>query len=154
MLRRTALSSSAPLRGGPRPWKKRNMPIAIHQSQRPPAPSNVDFDALGLQFKITHDTNSPKIIRTMWSEKPIDTPNLPFMVDRTAVGNQIPVYIEIKAGGTKVVTMIRKIRGDAEALKKDMELVCGKPVTIKPGKLQVDGNYSLRLKRWLTGLGF
>lgn len=40
------------------------------------------------------------------------------------------------------------------ALKAEMEKVCdGKEVTVRPGKLVVDGNYVLRVKKWLTGLG-
>jgi hypothetical protein len=36
-----------------------------------------------------------------------------------------------------------------------MEKVCGgQPVTVRPGKLVVDGNYHIRLKKWLAGLGF
>lgn len=41
-----------------------------------------------------------------------------------------------------------------QVLKSEMEKVVGKEVSIKPGKLVVDGNYHMRLKKWLIGLGF
>ena len=40
-------------------------------------------------------------------------------------------------------------------LKEEMEKVCdNKEVIARPGKLVVEGNYHLRLKKWLSGLGF
>lgn len=150
MNRRVALFTAAPLRG--RPWKKHDTPIAIHQSQRPPEIAFINFDELELTHKLTHSTEL-KVPRIGWSPKPETSPNLPFLVERSHVGH-LPVYTEFKAGRTKVVTQLRKIRGDVDSLRKDMEKVVGKPVKIMPGKLQVDGNFALRLKIWLTGLGF
>lgn len=81
-------------------------------------------------------------------------PGLPFEVERTFVGSSLPVYTEYKHGRTKVQTILRKCRGDILLLKNEMEKVCGKPIIVRPGKLVVDGNYNMRLKKWLAGLGF
>jgi hypothetical protein len=39
-------------------------------------------------------------------------------------------------------------------LKGDLEKIVGEEVTVRPGKLVVNGNCVLRVKKWLLGLGF
>jgi len=81
-------------------------------------------------------------------------PGIPFAVSRTENAS-LPVYTDFKGGKTKVVTIVRRIRGDVFELQSEMSKVCdGAYVTIRPGKLVVDGNYHARLKIWLSGLGF
>lgn len=76
-------------------------------------------------------------------------------ISRTVVGQALPVYIDYKGHGTKTVTQIRKVTGDVEALANDLQKVCdGRPVHVKPGRLEIDGNYSARVKAYLTALGF
>jgi translation initiation factor 1 (eIF-1/SUI1) len=152
----SVLARVGPLRGAP-PKTNHKPRIAFHQSMRPPFSPEVDFSALGLRFPVTQleTVNNPAVPRTEWSPKPESTPShLPFAIERTTVGDQLPVYTDFRHGRTKVVTQLRRIRGDVQALKEDMEKVCGAEVTITPGKLQVDGNYVRRVKRWLNGLGF
>jgi large subunit ribosomal protein L49 len=138
---------------GSRPLKKRNNPIAIHASQRPEDPLPASFKELGLKYE---PTVVPEIVvsSTTWAPPPKSIPDLPFVVERTVVGSSIPVYTDYKAGGTKVVTILRRCKGDITILKSEMEKVVGKKVDIKPGKLVVDGNFSKRLKVWLLSLGF
>jgi len=152
--------SSAKACGGPRPWKKRGMPVAIHASQRPAEIADIDFSGLGLKYPAKY-TPASIIPRTKWTPPPtpaadgsLPTDGLPFVVDRTTVSRSLPVYTDFKAGGTKVVTILRKCRGDVKILKDEMEKVVGKEVIVRPGKLVVDGNFSSRLKSWLVGLGF
>ena len=144
--------SLLPIRG--RPWKMRNSPIAIHASQRPPEPSDIDFSSIGLKYVPKH---TPEVIvkKTYWTKPPASLPtDLPFAVERTLVGSSLPVYTDYKGGGTKVITILRRCRGDINILKEEMEKVCGEQVIIRPGKLIVDGNFHMRLKKWLAGLGF
>ena len=138
---------------GTKPLKKRNTPIAIHASQRPEPPIPDNFDALGLEIK---PIISPEILieRSFWSPPPNVKTNYPFMVDRTGVGKALPIYTDYVGGNTKVVTILRKCKGDIALLKSEMEKVVGKQVQVKPGKLIVVGNYSRRLKLWLASLGF
>jgi hypothetical protein len=152
MHRRTALFTAAPLRG--RPWKNHKAPIAVHQAQRPPQKAKINFDELHLKYPLTQPINFI-VARTGSSPQPEKPPaNLPFHVDRTILAKELPVYTDVKHGKTKVITMIRRISGDVEELRQDMARVCGKEVRVAPGQLIVDGNYVLRLKYWLTGLGF
>ena len=126
----------------------------IHGSQKPAAERDVDFASLGLKYVPTHKIET-LINRTTWTPPPDKQPdNLPFAVDRTVIGMSLPIYTDYKGGGTKVVTILRKCRGDISALRDEMEKVCGKPVLVRPGKLVVDGNFHARLKLWLAGLGF
>lgn len=126
----------------------------VHASQKPAANRDIDFSQIGLKYPVNV---MPELLinRTSWSPPPESPPsNLPFAVDRTTIGRSLPVYTDFKAGGTKVVTILRKCRGDIEQLREEMEKVVGKPVTVRPGKLVVDGNYHARLKLWLACLGF
>lgn len=50
--------------------------------------------------------------------------NLPYFVRRTA-SNQLPVYVDVKAGGTKQLTKIQKTEGDLDALRNDLALALG-----------------------------
>lgn len=134
---------------------RRNMddiPV-IHMSQKPAFPSDIDYDAIGLTYKMTHPTDFV-VQKIAWSPKPETTPDLPFFVERSSVANSLPVYTDYVGGGTKVVTILRKCRGDISILKEEMEKVVGKEVEVRPGKLIVVGNFDRRLKTWLTGLGF
>ena len=149
MFRRTVIAQF-----GTAPRRKKNTPIAWHAAQRPAESSDIDFATLGLKYVPTH-TPEVKIPKYYWTPPPTEKliPGLPFFVERSSV-SALPVYTDYKAGRTKVVTIVRRCRGDIDALKEEMEKVCGKEVTIRPGKLVVDGNYHIRLKKWLAGLGF
>ena len=128
--------------------------FVLHASKREAAEGDIDFSQLGLKYPVMH-TPEYIIKRTSWSPPPVTPPqNLPFAVDRTQIGSSLPVYTDYKAGRTKVVTILRRCRGDIAQLRDEMEKVVGKPVTVRPGKLVVDGNYHARLKLWLAGLGF
>mmetsp|Transcript_7153 Transcript_7153/g.10641 ORF Transcript_7153/g.10641 Transcript_7153/m.10641 type:complete len:157 (+) Transcript_7153:149-619(+) len=155
MFRRPAISLSKllPRRGAPPKLRKdkKSFPV-IHASQRPPYPSDIDFTSLGLKFPPVHE--SSMITEAGWSKKPDTSPDYPFTVDRTIVGNSLPVYTDIKNGRTKVVTLLRRCGGDVHVLRDEMSKVCdGKEVRICTGRLEVDGNYCLRLKKWLISLG-
>ena len=90
-----------------------------------------------------------------WAPPPEVTPILPFRIERAGVSGGLPVYTDFKAGRTKRVTILRKCRGDILLLRDEMEKVTdGVEVRIRPGRLEVDGNYEKRLKKWLIGLGF
>ncbi|KAL1962083.1 hypothetical protein VTN77DRAFT_611 [Rasamsonia byssochlamydoides] len=55
---------------------------------------------------------------------PLQLTNLPYFVRRTP-SNQLPVYLEKKAGGTKQQTKIQKTEGDLEALRSDLARALG-----------------------------
>lgn len=151
MYRRSVLTS-LPLRSTPK--RRVKGPIAIHQSQRPPEAADIDFSSLNLKYPLKIQPSTLPF--SGWSIPPATAPQgYPFFVSRTLNSKALPVYTDfLSQGKTKVVTIVRKCGGDVLELKNDMEKVVGKPVYIKPGKLVVDGNYSRRLKMWLTGLGF
>lgn len=98
----------------------------------------------------------PAIITpSKWSPPMGGFESLPFRVFRTAKGKQIPVYTDFKNGRTRCLTLVRRIRGDANDLAQEMSRVCdGKEVTIRPGRVEVVGNYRDRVEEWLLRLGF
>lgn len=141
---------------GDGPKRKRYVgPPCIHQADRPPHPADIDFSTLGLQYPLTHPTTFT-ILAKAWAPPPSQLPNLPFELERTQVGQSLPVYTDYKGSGTKVITILRKCKGDIKTLKAEMQKVVGPKDQVRymNGKLVVDGNYCRRLKTWLTGLGF
>ena len=134
----------------------------VHASQKSAAFAFPNFEEMGLKYPMT--TKPAKIIKTgMWTPPPVPLgaittdhfmPGIPFAVSRTENAS-LPVYTDYKGGRTKVITILRRIRGDIFELQSEMSKVCdGREVIIRPGKLVVDGNYHARLKIWLSGLGF
>lgn len=136
-----------------RPWKRRNSNPIVHGSQKRAETANIDFKELGLTYPI-NEIPTLVIKQHAWAPQPKELPSLPFMIDRTEIGMSLPVYTEYRGGGTKVLTILRKIRGDVDALRGEVEKVVGKKVDVRLGKIEIDGNYNRRLKLWLLGLGF
>lgn len=81
------------------------------------------------------------------------------MVARTS-NQSLPVYSEIKNGGTQQLTIIRRIQGDAEALKTEMAaLFPDAPknhIKVNPtnNHIIIKGLYVNELKQWLANKGF
>ena len=79
---------------------------------------------------------------------------LPFSVERTHASN-IPVYTDIKHGGSRKCTVIRKITGDLNLFKEELsKVVSNAPITDKMGRVEVTGLHSQKVKLWLMRLGF
>ena len=79
---------------------------------------------------------------------------LPFQVERTHKGN-LPVYTDVRAGGSRRVTVVRKIFGDVNAFKDELsKIVSNAPIEERVGRLEVSGMHSQKVKLWLTRLGF
>ncbi|ETN42773.1 uncharacterized protein HMPREF1541_01931 [Cyphellophora europaea CBS 101466] len=54
------------------------------------------------------------------------SPNqLPYLITRTSPGAQLPVYEHAKGGGTKHITVLRKLSGDLEALQQHLRDALG-----------------------------
>lgn len=76
---------------------------------------------------------------------------VPFKVSRTSSGN-LPVYTRFKANGKRGTTIVRNIRGDIQAIKKEIMTVCEAPVRERVGSLEVKGIHAMKLKQWLLSL--
>ncbi|KAJ5094061.1 hypothetical protein N7456_009922 [Penicillium angulare] len=59
------------------------------------------------------------IPQTTQPPAPLQLNNLPYFVRRTG-SNQLPVYLDKKAGGTKQLTKIQKTEGDLDAFREDL----------------------------------
>jgi hypothetical protein len=83
------------------------------------------------------------------------TSDLPFQVRRTLVGNQLPVYRDYLNGRTRTMTVIRKVEGDVQFLAQEIVRVTGgASVSVRPGRVEVEGDRAEQLKLWLGGVGF
>lgn len=96
--------------------------------------------------------------------------SLPYLVKRTANGN-LPVYTEYKNSRSRAITIIRRIDGDIESLRNDLERKVfgsanleaegshhGVQVDVairKPSNhIWINGNVSRNVRYWLTSIGF
>ena len=138
---------------GSKPLRRKPNDPFLHASERPPESHDVDFASLNLKYNLMAKPEFT-IPAIGWSPKPKTTPNFPFLVQRAGVSESLPVYTDYKGGRTKVITIVRKISGNAEELKSEIEKVVGRKAEIRPGKIIIDGNYCMRLKKYLIGLGF
>lgn len=92
---------------------------------------------------------------TQWAPPMGGYEHLPFRIFRTTKGKMLPVYTDYKNGRTRCLTLVRRFRGDPHALADEMSKVCDdRPVTIRPGRVEVVGNYRGRVAEWLQRLGF
>ena len=87
--------------------------------------------------------------------KPLGTlEELPFAVERTHKGN-LPVYTDVRAGGERKVTVVRRIFGDIETFKSELsKIVSNSPIEDKNGRIEISGFHTQKVKLWLTRLGF
>jgi len=104
-----------------------------------------------------------------WSEPPPEDfvrPEYPFDIERTknkpngAVGF-LPVYSDIRHGGTKRTTIIRKVNGDLDAFLHELRAVLKihepkKNIRVRTGgcAIEINGEYGREVRAWLVGLGF
>eukprot|EP00455_Lapot_gusevi_P029677 TRINITY_DN317_c0_g1_i3.p1 TRINITY_DN317_c0_g1~~TRINITY_DN317_c0_g1_i3.p1 ORF type:complete len:152 (-),score=13.25 TRINITY_DN317_c0_g1_i3:64-519(-) len=79
--------------------------------------------------------------------------SISFKVERTS-SKFLPVYTDYKNGGTRVLTLLRKIKGDVKNLQEEVSKLTGLPVTVRPGRIEVPGNQRQLLCQWLTRMGF
>lgn len=78
----------------------------------------------------------------------------PFRVQRTRSDN-IPVYVYRRLNRNLAVTVVRKVRGDLETLRRELEVLCRRRVEEKPGGvLEIQGNYRRQIKAYFKGIGY
>ena len=79
--------------------------------------------------------------------KPLPNPlgtisNLPFGIERTHKGN-LPVFTDLRSGGTRELTVVRKIHGDVDKLKYELSKVCSNSkIEEKVGRLEISGKHT------------
>ncbi|KAK1932816.1 hypothetical protein X943_000929 [Babesia divergens] len=93
------------------------------------------------------------VVQSSFAKKPGDVASkLPFKVTRTPSGN-LAVYVKIRAHGTLVYTVVRRIYGDVDAMKQQLRILCESPVRERVGSLEVHGLHVKKIKRWLVQCG-
>eukprot|EP00968_Pinguiococcus_pyrenoidosus_P001232 scaffold53_cov193-Pinguiococcus_pyrenoidosus.AAC.69 len=99
-----------------------------------------------------------KALPNGWTPPPKEPPkDHPFHVDRTKTGGHLPVYSRLRNDNTKILTRIRKVRGDVHALAKLVREACGGTDTWVHSNghtIYVHGDYVRHVKLFLTSLGF
>lgn len=76
-------------------------------------------------------------------------------IARTAKSKDLPVYSDIRHGGTKFVTVVRKVTGDRMLLARELTAALGGvPAYVGLNSVEVEGHRVTEVKAWLAGLGF
>ncbi len=65
----------------------------------------------------------------------------------------VRVSRESKGRGGKVVTLVRGLDGDVEAIGKQIRTLCGAGGTVKDGVIEVQGDHCERVVAWLEKAG-
>ncbi len=63
------------------------------------------------------------------------------------------MYKVYKGSGKVVNTIVRHVRGDMDALRKDLSHVCESPVKVHMGHLEVRGIHTWKVKEYLESVG-
>lgn len=115
----------------------------------------------------------PVILPNGWSEPPADEliiskrNEIPFSIKRTggkpngAIGF-LPVYSNVRIGGSKRTTIIKKISGNKELFLDELRAVLSisaddnDAIRLRAAgnTIEVNGNRTKEVKKWLAGLGF
>ncbi len=67
----------------------------------------------------------------------------------------MPVYSDIRSGGMRKVTVVRKLSGDIDEFKTELaKIVSNSPIEEKVGRLEISGMHTDKVKLWLRRLGF
>ncbi|KAJ1895429.1 mitochondrial 54S ribosomal protein img2 [Coemansia sp. IMI 209127] len=80
----------------------------------------------------------------------------PYFVNRTRF-QSLPVYVDIRNGKTRKLTLIRRIEGDIQALRDELSSsLDDSSVQIKSisGQLVIKGDRASEIREWLTKKGF
>ncbi|KAJ1960697.1 mitochondrial 54S ribosomal protein img2 [Dipsacomyces acuminosporus] len=80
----------------------------------------------------------------------------PYFVQRTRF-QSLPVYTDIKNGGTRKLTLVRRIEGDIEALRSDLVQALEDSTIQINGvsrQLVIKGDRVKEVRAWLTKKGF
>ncbi|KAK9768678.1 54S ribosomal protein IMG2, mitochondrial [Basidiobolus ranarum] len=94
-----------------------------------------------------------KSIQYPKQELPAD---IKYFVRRTA-GKSLPVYSDIKNGGTRFLTLIRRAEGDLDKLRQDLiQVAPAESISInrRTSHIVFKGNYVREVRKWLTEKGF
>ena len=91
-------------------------------------------------------------LRNGWTPPPEVAPDLPFSVRRTANGF-LPVYSKL-GPNRPTSTIVRHATGDIDQLVAGLAGVApGAPVLTRLGTVEVRGDHTRGIRRWLAGLG-
>lgn len=81
-------------------------------------------------------------------ETPKAAAKAPYRVAKSRKGNW-PLAIEKRAGG-KVVTVVRQIEGDAEALLKELKKRCATGGAVRDDGIEVQGDHRQKIEAFLN----
>ncbi|KUI66036.1 54S ribosomal protein img2, mitochondrial [Cytospora mali] len=107
----------------------------------------------------TPPPSPPATLQASATAAPITPPRqLSYLVERTASRN-FSVYNDTRSGGSKKQTVVKKIVGDAQALRNDITSELGftkdcvkiNPVT---GHIKIKGFHADKVQKWLVARGF
>lgn len=92
-----------------------------------------------------------------WVPPATEKPDLPFSIKRSKYNN-IPVYTDYRSGGTRKLTIIKRVKGDLKALEECLKSHLGNDIITSGNELTsqviIRGSYKDEVFTLLKRLGF
>ncbi|KAJ1971406.1 mitochondrial large ribosomal subunit [Dimargaris xerosporica] len=101
-------------------------------------------------------SKAPENLATLRPQPTASTKDLPYVVVRTA-NQALPVYTDYRNGNTRVLTIIRRVWGDKDALCRDLaQVVPVERLTVRKvtGHIWIKGFYRNEVIAFLAKQGF
>ncbi|KAJ2818636.1 mitochondrial large ribosomal subunit, partial [Coemansia erecta] len=79
----------------------------------------------------------------------------PYFVARTRTLG-LPVYTDVKKGSSNTATLVQRVEGDIELLRKELSEVLGleiRALKVKQRRITIQGNHADAVREWLTNKG-
>eukprot|EP00746_Dinoflagellata_sp_MGD_P045117 gnl/MRDRNA2_/MRDRNA2_210538_c0_seq1.p1 gnl/MRDRNA2_/MRDRNA2_210538_c0~~gnl/MRDRNA2_/MRDRNA2_210538_c0_seq1.p1 ORF type:complete len:192 (+),score=7.13 gnl/MRDRNA2_/MRDRNA2_210538_c0_seq1:76-651(+) len=96
----------------------------------------------------------PRISEDGPLQRPKKQLHCPFEIRRTKSDN-MPVYVYHRRNRNICVTVVRKVKGDQEEFRKELEFLCRCRITVgKSGFLEIPGNHRRTVSAYLRGIGY
>jgi large subunit ribosomal protein L49 len=103
----------------------------------------------------TIPTKPVSVLPSGWASPRGADISIPFSVTRTSIGQQVPVYTDYKNGRSRMITIIRKVTGNVDALVEELRRITGgAEVTARLGRVEIEGDRAKEVKTWLMSIGF
>ncbi|KAJ2842849.1 mitochondrial large ribosomal subunit [Coemansia brasiliensis] len=115
--------------------------------------SERSFAHLRLLSRFTHNESTLAALKTAANSVPR---TYPYFINRTRF-QSLPVYVDVKNGKTRRLTIVRRIEGDINAFHRDITNALNlETLAIKNASSQLvfRGDCAQEIRKWLTEKGF
>mmetsp|Transcript_10240 Transcript_10240/g.15429 ORF Transcript_10240/g.15429 Transcript_10240/m.15429 type:complete len:155 (-) Transcript_10240:14-478(-) len=116
-----------------------------------------EYNSKGLEFQVSR-VPQQLIGVSGWSAPTGAAKEIPFAVERTNKGKNLPVYRDYRNGRTRIITQVRKVLGCVDTLCQELSKILPKStkIQVRSGSqvIYIYGDYRKEIILYLKGLGY